>query len=101
MCVPSANLSRDGAVTAKSQRTSADSRQLGRVGPVWMAQSHQTSPKTRRRSIGDRPWSRQEDRRLHVTPVEKLVIAVVVIAVAALVIVLFSHGGSFPGSLPG
>jgi hypothetical protein len=34
-------------------------------------------------------------------PVAALVVAAVVIAIASLIILFFSHGGSFPGSLPG
>jgi hypothetical protein len=34
-------------------------------------------------------------------PVAALVVAAVVIAIASLIILYFSHGGSFPGSLPG
>jgi hypothetical protein len=39
--------------------------------------------------------------RRRTTAVGKIVIAVIVLAIASLIIIFFSHGGSFPGSFPG
>jgi hypothetical protein len=54
------------------------------------------------------PWPRGASNgqtanitRRRTTAVGKIVIALVVLAIASLIIMFFSHGGSFPSSLPG
>jgi hypothetical protein len=47
----------------------------------------------------DRQYANHTGRRT--TAVGKIVMAFVVIAIAALIIYFFSHGGSYPSSLPG
>jgi hypothetical protein len=47
----------------------------------------------------DRQYANVTRRRT--TAVGKIVIALVVLAIASLIIMFFSHGASFPSSLPG
>jgi hypothetical protein len=51
------------------------------------------------RSTGDDQTANITRRRT--TAVGKIVIALIVLAIASLIIMFFSHGGSFPSSLPG
>lgn len=61
-----------------------------------MAQSQRRSHKRWRRSTSEEPGPSRG-----ISAPGKLVVAAVVIAVLALIILLFSPGGSLPGSLPG